>query len=317
MLGTILSVAAPLIAGALNKPKSPPQMQGQDPSTLPNIDIGVDFGTGPKVKKPLLPTLPNLPMNMPTLPTPKVWAPTQGEAGAMDATKAQGSLYGAMLDPNNPIYKNQVESQYGLIQNDFLRGLRDTVTANRREVSRGRRGFLNPERMDENVIGSVTQNSQKSRLQARQQALLQLDSIAKGVGGVAENYRGVANLETGRRTDYRQDMQNQLTQQRSDIATRLGLTRQDEATRNEQQRSDINDALNLYRQNLGTSNNAAYNNYAMQSDYGARTAGLVGAGANSFLEALKGINVQSPRPSSNFVGPMPQTSLFNYPIFGG
>lgn len=318
-LGGILSIATPIISGLINKPKSPPTIAGQDPSTLPNIDIpGLKFGTGPKVKMPTLPeNMPNLPENMPVLPKAQMWGQTTGEAGSLDALKAQGKLYQAMLDPNNPIFKNQWDAQDQLIQNDFLSGLRDSITANRREQARGRRGFMNPERMDEQVTGAVTQNAQKARLLARQQAMQNLGIAANGISGIASGYRDTASLENTRRNQYENDLRDRLSQIRGDITTRLGNTRADIGTRTDQSRQDVINALNLYRQNMGASNDAKYQNYALQSDYNSRMAGLAGAGTSAFLDALKNIKITQAAPSGGFVGPMPQTSVYDYNIFGG
>lgn len=343
ILGGVIGVATgnPLIGSAIGggidaltgKPKKPPTMAGADPSTLPNIDIpGLNFGTGPKVKMPTLPKdipvlknntmLPNniavTPMNMPTLPTPKMFGATQGETGALDATTAQGKLYAAMLDPNNPIMKNQRDAQEQLIKNDFLSGLRDTITSNRRQQARGRNGFLNPERMDEQIIGSVNSNATKARLQARDAATNSLKGVASGFGDVAGGHRNNAVLEQGRRTEFLSQLMNYVNQLRTDVGSRVDQLRSDTkdrtqqsredntnyyaqirgdiGTRTNQERQDIISALNLYRNNQATANDNAVANYGLQSDYKARTTENQGVLGKEFIDAIS----QYLKPGSTF-----------------
>lgn len=310
IIGTVLGAATgqPWMAGVggvvdglTNKPKKPGEIPYTDPGKLPNYDIGIDYGTGPRVKAPNLPgDMPNLPNNMPVLPQAKMFGATAGESGAMDATKAMSKLYAAMLDPNNPIMKNQVDAEEQLIQNDFLSGLKESINQNRRQQARGRRGFMNPERMDEQVTGAVTKNAQQARLLARLKGFDNLNKVASGVGNVASQYGKNALLEGERRDDYRTDLKDRLNQIRGDIMTRLGNTRGDISTSVNNSREDIQNALNLYHGATGNAQQATQTNNTNTANYQGATSDYYsnitkqlgdllkgGSGGSSFLDALK------------------------------
>lgn len=327
ILGGPAGAAVAGIGGAIDavtgKPKKPPTMAGSDPSTMPNIDIGLDFGSGPKVKMPVLPddipvyrggpllpnNIPVTPLDMPTLPQARLFPATTGELAGMDALNAAGKLTQAQLNPNNPIFKELAAGEDQLIQSDFLRGLRDMITANQRASARtGRRGFLNPERMDEQITGATAMNAQKARAQARINAYGKLDNMISGLKSLAGGYQSQAGLETGRRDSFRQDILNRIMQQRDDINKRIeqlrsdtaartdqrrgdikdeyGQLRSDMATRTNQRRDDVLNALNLYRGNQATANENAMQNYRLQSDYRVRTNDNYAGAAGGFADAI-------------------------------
>lgn len=215
-----------------------------DPRSYINILYpGIDTGGTQTVEYPNFPELegyqsgPLLPYSMPVLDA-KMQGPTQGEMGTgRTLGMAEQTIY-ALLDPNNPFYKNQKSTQSQINKMGYLGNLRDMITQNRRERMMGRTGFLDPSREDENISRAILQNAQESELMADLQTKQNLGNFAQQMLSTAGQYNTLANQETQRRTAYK-----------NDLITRLNMLRSDQVTRNSQLRSDAQNKYQVNNQN--------------------------------------------------------------------
>jgi hypothetical protein len=147
----------------------------------------------------------------------------------------------------------------------------------------GRQGFINPERMDEGITGSLMRNAYSADLQAKQTGRDLLSQLSGDMRSTASAYGQVAGMETGRRDDYMRDLLNYIGQKREDYTTGLGMERQDIKDVTDQNRQDIINALNLYKGNQAQIQPA-------RQDYLAGKAGTQATqfqGASDLVKALQ------------------------------
>jgi hypothetical protein len=235
--------------------------------------------TGPLVDLPHYPT--NLPQynNPYVLPEPTFQSPTYGEQGANSATDQSAQMIRALLDPSSKLTKNLSSAQSSLMRGTFLSNLRDMVSANRRERLLGRRGFIDPEKMDSGALGQTMRNAWESQLGGQVAAQGLLQDLAGQMRSTASQYVSDASLENKRRDSYREDLVNRMNQLREDYINQINQQRTDALGPYDQQRNDILNAINLYRGNQaqGQSSRTSYlaQKYGEQAVNSASTDNLL------------------------------------------
>lgn len=248
-----------------------------NPQNYPNIKIpGLDYGNGtPTVNMPAYPNMQVLPYNMPTLPNPTLAPPTTGEMNMGNAlSQSQASIL-ALLNPSNPIFKSLSSEQEQLNNQDFLGGLNNIMTADRRSRAQGRGGVLNNERGGEQSMMAILNNARDAHLNAQMQSRSMLGDVANRLQGIAGGYGQEANLEQTRRNQLDINQQNYTNQLRSDDTTRNSQYNSNLLGSYNDQRDNIIQALNLARGNQAQLNNAnaTAQNYQRQ-DQGSMIQGI-------------------------------------------
>lgn len=228
-----------------------------DPSTYINIALpGVKYPTGQQsVSLPQYPTMspyptlpsystaPKLPQNMPLMEASLMNA-TTGETAMLNALYGAQGAQTASLDPTNPLFKDLASAEESLLNNDYLRNLKQLVTTNRRSGRMGRGQILDPERRDESIASTVLSNAQTNSLQSRIMAQQKLKDYATSMLSTASQYGTASGLENTRRTAYRDDLLQRLNQMRSDITNRTNVARSDFG-------ADREDTMNAFNYNQG------------------------------------------------------------------
>ena len=309
--GALLGAASGLAGGGGGGSAPSSAGTAADPRTYINIRLpGVTYPEGSMlVDLPEYPTLseyptlpqyigaPNLPTNIPTMPTPVFLPATAGETGMAQSIRDALDAYRASINPTDPRFRALAADEAQLARDDFLKNLRLLSTQNKRLRRSGGAGLLDPERSDESIMSAVLSNARNADLTARMTAQQKLNNYGGAMLSTANAQRGQADLETGRRKDYQQSTSEFINQVRQDAYTRSQNTRQDYVNRLNMLRADIIDkfnvgntrdidkynakrndilsALNLYRgnqaqlqpaiaaQNFSNARADAYDNYAL------------------------------------------------------
>lgn len=118
----------------------------------------------------------------------KGYQQTQAEEAQRNAMEQQNALLQAMLDSNNPIYKNVLNGQQQQLNTQTQAGLQNLMQAQRRSQLMGRGTFFNPERQDEAINQFMTKQNDANAVTARSNALQQLIQAANGYGASARGY---------------------------------------------------------------------------------------------------------------------------------
>lgn len=116
------------------------------------------------------------------------YQPTAAANSQAQDMSNQNALLGALLDPNNTIYKNVVAGQNQQLNNQTQQGLQSLLQMNRKAQLMGRQTFFNPERQDEAVSQYLGNQSTANAATARSNALQQIIGAANGYGQAAGNY---------------------------------------------------------------------------------------------------------------------------------
>jgi hypothetical protein len=231
-----------------------------DPGNYPNIKIpGFAYQDGtPTVDMPVY--------------QPQTYGNSGAEikmAGALDESH-QALL--AALNPNSEVLRGLSAEQEQLNNQDFLKGLSQTVRLNNRQRAQGRGSFLDTGSGDQDIMSKILNNARDSQLKARITARTNLNDTAQKLQGVASGYGAKAVL----------------------AQNRLGLERNDRIMSNQQQRENIFKALDYYRGNQGNLNTAQTNavntenkNTAAQI---AEIKNLFNTGANAYSNYSGGSN---------------------------
>ena len=110
------------------------------------------------------------------------------------------SQYNEMLmNPNDPRFKEMVESESQGIRGGFLQNLRDAIEANRRQAIMGRQQIFDPERRDENIFSQVDKSGRTAQLQARSNVIDRINQAIKNLQAQQSTYTNLAQLERDRR----------------------------------------------------------------------------------------------------------------------
>lgn len=127
--------------------------------------------------------------------TPAEIAQAQGMAN-------QQRLLQALLNPNDPIYKNVVAGQNQQLQNATQSAISNFLEANRKNQLMGRTSYLNPERQDETINRIMMNATDANANTARSNALNQIITAANGYGQNASGYGGmVKNQQAAQSTN--------------------------------------------------------------------------------------------------------------------
>lgn len=251
--------------------------QATNPGNYPNIAIpGFDYGNGtPTVDMPAYPKMSILPYNMPTLPNPQLATPTLGEQNMGNAlSQSQASIL-ALLNPSNPIFKTLSAEQEQLNNQDFLGGLRNIMTTDRRMRAQGRGGLLNSEQGGQQSMMAILNNARNAHLNAQMQARGMLGDVSSRLQSLGGSYAQQAGLEQTRRNQLDQNQLNYTNQVRSDMTNRNTQQRTDMLGAYSDQRDNIIAALNLARNNQATINQA---NATADNNQRQDTAAMLQAG---------------------------------------
>lgn len=116
------------------------------------------------------------------------YQPTAAATAQNQDMSNQNALLGALLDPNNTIYKNVVAGQNQQLNSQTQQGLQSLLQMNRKAQLMGRQTFFNPERQDEAVSQYLGNQATANANTARSNTLQQIIGAANGYGAAAGNY---------------------------------------------------------------------------------------------------------------------------------
>lgn len=119
----------------------------------------------------------------------KGYQPTAAEGNTNQALSNQKALLQALLDSNNPIYKNIVAGQQQQLNNQTQLGLNNLMQMQRKAQLMGRGTYFNPERQDESISRYLSSQSDNNAATARSNALKQILDAAGGYSQQAGNFR--------------------------------------------------------------------------------------------------------------------------------
>lgn len=220
----------------------------------------------PQVPIPVYQGAPVLPYNMPNINKPVLAPPSQGEVGQGSALNASRAASMAMLEPTSAALQDLTNAEGQLGKIDFLKGLRDVMTANRHSRAQGRGGLFDNERNDESLSRMIQQNAQVSEAGARTRAMDRLRGFSGDMNNLASGYGNLASTTRNRTQDFTNLLNTYINNMRADAGTRNSQQRFDVATKVDQQREDVNNFLNLINKAgpamAQAKTGAAANNYA-------------------------------------------------------
>lgn len=139
-------------------------------------------------------------MGLPLFSTKK---PAQ-EYIAQGALDKANNLIDLSMNPNDPRFKEMVNSQSQGIRQGFLQNLRDMIEANRRQALMGRQQIFDPERRDEGMFAAVNRAGQESQNQARGNVLDSINGAIQRLQGQSTQFQGLAGLQNTRNEQQRQ-----------------------------------------------------------------------------------------------------------------
>lgn len=308
-VGAAVAVGTTAYSSSQQRKAAKKVASASDPNNLPNIRLpGFDYAEdAPVVDMPEYPTMPILPNDMPTLRQPKLASATYGEQ-SMGRNLAQAEAANlSLLNPNSSVFRNLAAEEEQLGNQDFLKGVRSLMTANQRAKGRGGAVF-DQERGGEQIMNAILNNARDSNLQARLRARGMLGDASNRFIQTASGFGQQANLETGRRNNFREDLQ-----------TRIGQLRQDASTRNNQQRTDMLGAYDAKTNNIVNALNLYRNNQAQISQAAATQANFARQDQAAMMQGVKDLGGLASNYYSNnsgaaqsFGGGSPAISGFQY-----
>jgi len=158
--GTVIDIAGGVSQFFAEDPGDVIRRTTGDPSRYTQIGLpGVDQSGFPTVDLPKYPDLPTF--------TPGQQDPFAGELAAGTALGEAGGLLNAILDPNSPVLQRLAREETEIINKQFTKGLRNIISANRRERARGRRGLLDVERGEQNSLRALMEAASEASLKGR------------------------------------------------------------------------------------------------------------------------------------------------------
>jgi len=114
-----------------------------------------------------------------------------------DAAQARDYI-NLSMNPNDPRYKAMVEQETQGLNQQYLRGLRDLVEANRRQALMGRQQIFDPERQDESQFSGILQARNEAQNQAGANVLNRLNAAIGNLRGQQQSNLALAGLQTAR-----------------------------------------------------------------------------------------------------------------------
>lgn len=178
--------------------------------------------------------IPEIPMtyltkdSTPVVDKPTLAPPSAGELGQGRSLDAAGAAFRSLLEPANPQMQDLTNAEAQLSRIDFLRGLRDVMTQNRRSMAQGRGSVFGNDRMDENVARMIMENAQTSEAGARTRAMDRMRGYGNDMGQLASGYGSYAGTERNRTNDYLDQYNRYIDQLRNDKYARVGQKREDQ-----------------------------------------------------------------------------------------
>lgn len=123
---------------------------------------------------------------------------TAAETGQAQSVANQNRLIQALLNPDDPVFKNINAQEQATIRGNASMLLEDLIRSDRRQQLLGRQSFFNPERRDETINQYMTNVNSAAQGQGRNNAIDRILSAIKGYSGVSDQYGNMIPAQMAR-----------------------------------------------------------------------------------------------------------------------